>query len=189
MDLEQQFDEINLRSFQGQLPKIPVQWSPRMVKAAGIFYEPIIGRRSAHIKLSRPLLLERQLSWPVKVAGVICEDRASVVRRVLEHEMLHVYLWINKLPNGHTIQFQELALEKFGHTEMRHTLRHHRLDDAPPISAAQLSIGSRVRFPFREEFLRGVILSIRRNATVLAEDERKFYVPISLLRWEMETAE
>jgi hypothetical protein len=186
MDLESLFDEINSCAFQGQLPKIPVQWSPRMVRAAGIFYEPILGRRNAHIKLSRPLLLDRELPWPVTVAGVVCENRTEVVRCVLEHEMLHVYLWVNKLPNGHTEEFRQLAFDFFGHTEMRHTLRY---GNNVAVSTEPFSIGARVRFPFRETLLRGVILNIKRNATVQVEDERKFYVPLSLLRWEMETAD
>ena len=181
MDLEPLYHEINLRTFQGQLPKIPVRWSARMVRAAGVFYEPIIGRRNASIKLSRPLLLERALPWPVQVAGLVCENREEVVRHVLEHEMLHVYLWINRLPNGHNEHFRQLALERFGHTEIRHTLRY---GGSGANSGEPFEIGARVKFPFREQFLRGVILAIRRNATVLAEDERKFYVPLSLLRWE-----
>ena len=132
-----------------------------------------------------PLLIERPLQFPVKVAGLCCEDRIAVVRRVLEHEMLHVYYWSKELPNGHTDEFRQLALEKFGHTEIRHTLRY----GSSETSIEQLSIGARVRFHFREQLLRGVILNIRRNATVLAEDERKFYAPLSLLHSEMETAE
>jgi hypothetical protein len=155
-----------------------------MVRAAGIFYEPVIGRRKACIKLSRSLLLERPLRLPVRVAGIICETREDVARRVLEHEMLHVYLWANDLPNGHTEEFRLMALELFGHTEIRHTLRYGS-SDAP---IEQFTIGSRVRFHFREQLLRGVILRIRRNATVLAEDDRKFYVPLSLLSYEQEPA-
>jgi hypothetical protein len=188
MDLEQLYNEINVCAFQGQLPQIPVHWSPRMVRAAGIFYEPLIGRRNANIKLSKPLLLERKLDWPVYVAGLKCEDREQVVRRVLEHEMLHVYLWVNNRENGHTEEFSQLALEFFGHTEFRHTLRYSNHTNGV-INKEPFSIGARVRFPFREESLSGVILKIRRNATVFTEDERKFYVPLSLLRRELETAE
>jgi hypothetical protein len=185
MDLEAIFDEINGEKFNGQLPKIAVRWSARMVRAAGIFYEPIIGRRCACIKLSRPLLLEKPLQFPVRVAGLICNERATVVRHVLEHEMLHVYLWVNQLPNGHTAEFSQLALKFFGHTEIKHTLRY----GAASMPSEGFAIGARVHFPFREGLLRGVILSIRRNATVLAEDERKFYVPLSLLRGELEPAD
>jgi hypothetical protein len=186
MDPNLIFDEINAQVFNGELPKVPVEWSPRMVRAAGIFYEPLIGQRRACIKLSKPLLLERPLPFPVKVAGLPCENREGVVRHVLEHEMLHVYLWCKKLPNGHTEEFRQLALEFFGHTEMRHTLRYGTTAVAET-SVEQLTIGARVRFHFREQLLRGVILRIRRNATVLAEDERKFYVPLSLLHCEQES--
>src|SRR5688572_16637590 len=130
MDLTSIYEEINVLVFQGQLPRIQVQWSRRMVRAAGIFYEPVIGRRKACIKLSRSLLLERPLRLPVRVAGILCETREDVVRRVLEHEMLHVYLWANDLPNGHNEEFRLMALELFGHTEIRHTLRYGS-SDAP----------------------------------------------------------
>jgi hypothetical protein len=183
MDLNSIYEEINTHSFQGELPQVPVKWSQRMVRAAGIFYEPVIGRRQACIKLSRPLLLERELPFPVQVAGLSCENREIVIRRVLEHEMLHVYFWLKQIPNGHNEEFRLQALDRFGHTEIRHTLRYGSNDT----SIDQLTIGARVRFNFREQLLRGVILRIHRNATVLAEDDRKFYVPLSLLRCEQES--
>src|SRR2546430_10921463 len=102
MDLKELYDEINVCAFQGELPKIPVQWSRRMVRAAGIFYEPVMGHRNACIKLSRSLLLDRPLNFPLTVAGLVCEQREQVIRHVLEHEMLHVYLWDKRKPNGHT---------------------------------------------------------------------------------------
>ncbi|MEW6730703.1 MAG: SprT-like domain-containing protein [Acidobacteriota bacterium] len=185
MELDALYDEINRQAFKSELPKIPIYWSKRMVRAAGIFYEPIIGQRTACIKLSVPLLLERVREFPVQVAGLICMDRETIVRRVLEHEMVHVYLWLKHRPNDHSEEFCQLAFEKFGHTEMRHTLRY----GPAPITEQEFSVGARVRFPFREELMRGIILRIRRNATVLAEDKRKYYVPLSLLHYELETAD
>ncbi len=105
------------------LPPIPVIWSPRMTRCAGLFVlegDPF-GRRHPEIRLSIPLLRRRDRPWPQVVCGVNCHDPETIQRVILEHELIHYKLWRDGETDwGHTERFRRLAFEAFGHQSVTH---------------------------------------------------------------------
>jgi hypothetical protein len=79
------------------LPALPVTWSPRMLRCAGLFVveKDARGTWQPEIRLSIPLLRRLDWPWPIQVCGCNCRDAESVTRRILEHELIHYKLcWI-----------------------------------------------------------------------------------------------
>lgn len=112
-----------LRAAGWEVPPPPVLWSPRMVRCAGLFVvEPdAFGRRHPEIRLSIPLLRRRDWPWPQQVCGLNCRTPEEVQQRILEHELLHYKLWLDREPDwGHTERFRTLALQVFGHQSITH---------------------------------------------------------------------
>ncbi len=106
-----------------ELPAPPVVWSPRMVRCAGLFVVEKDARGVWHpeIRLSIPLLRRRDWPWPQPVCGMHCHDPEQVQRRILEHELIHYKLWMDRERDwGHTERFRRLALEAFGHQSITH---------------------------------------------------------------------
>jgi hypothetical protein len=105
------------------LPTIPVVWSPRMNRCAGLFVVERDRRGTWHpeIRLSTPLIRRRDWPWPVQVCGCNCRDPEAVLVRILEHELIHYKLWADGERDwGHTERFRRLAWEAFGHQSITH---------------------------------------------------------------------
>ncbi len=105
------------------LPPLPIVWSSRMARCAGLFVIEKDGRGIWHpeIRLSIPLLRRRDREWPVQVCGCLCRDPEAVTRRILEHELIHYKLWKDGDKNwGHGEAFRVLAWESFGHQSITH---------------------------------------------------------------------
>jgi hypothetical protein len=105
------------------LPPIPVVWSPRMTRCAGLFVleADAFGKRHPEIRLSIPLLRRRDRPWPQVVCGVNCHDPEAIQKVILEHELIHYKLWRDGERDwGHTEQFRRLAREVFGHQSVTH---------------------------------------------------------------------
>jgi predicted SprT family Zn-dependent metalloprotease len=50
-----------------------------------------------------------------------CHDPEAVQRRILEHELIHYKLWMDREKNwGHSERFRQLAWEVFGHQSITH---------------------------------------------------------------------
>ena len=121
MTLRQRAAEI-LRQAGWDLPPVPVVWSPRMTRCAGLFVleADAVGKRHPEIRLSIPLLRRRDRPWPQVVCGVNCRDPEAIQRVILEHELIHYKLWRDGGDWGHTEAFRRLALEVFGHQSITH---------------------------------------------------------------------
>jgi len=105
------------------LPPLPLTWSTRMVRCAGLFVieRDARGRWHPEIRLSVPLLRRADHAWPVQACGLLCEDGPSLTRRILEHELVHYKLWVDGEKNwGHSPKFRALAREAFGHRTITH---------------------------------------------------------------------
>lgn len=101
----------------------PLIWSPRLTRCAGLFVLEKDARGVWHpeIRLSIPLLRRRDRPWPVAVCGCWCRNPESVVRRILEHELIHHRLWKEGARDwGHTAEFRRIAWEAFGHQSITH---------------------------------------------------------------------
>jgi hypothetical protein len=114
---------VILRQAGWSLPPLPILWSPRMSRCAGLFVleKDAKGRWHPEIRLSVPLLRRRDREWPVQVCGCRCHDPEAVTRRILEHELLHYKLWTDGEQDwGHSERFRTLAWETFGHQSITH---------------------------------------------------------------------
>lgn len=121
LTLRQQAAAI-LREAGWDLPPCPIVWSPRLSRCAGVFVieKDRRGAWQPEIRLSIPLLRRRDWAWPVQVVGCNCRTPEDVVRRILEHELIHYKLWKDGVDWGHTDRFRELAWEAFGHQSITH---------------------------------------------------------------------
>ncbi|MEO0802462.1 MAG: SprT-like domain-containing protein [Cyanobacteria bacterium J06642_2] len=79
LDLEPLFHQINHDFFDGAIPLIPVEWSRRLTRSAGVFWWKRAPSRSlsAGIRLSEPLLVGRAL---------------TDVQSILAHECIHAWI-------------------------------------------------------------------------------------------------
>ena len=105
------------------LPSIPVVWSPRLAKCAGLFVleKNTRGVWQPEIRLSIPLLRRLDWPWPIQVCGCNCREPEAVTRRILEHELIHYKLWQDGDKDfGHTERFRKIAWEVFGHQSITH---------------------------------------------------------------------
>ena len=104
------------------LPPCPILWSPRMFRCAGLFVVERDCRKVSRpeIRLSIPLLRRRDWPWPQQVCGINCRTPEEVVRRILEHELIHYKLWQDGADYGHTESFRRLAWTHFHHQSITH---------------------------------------------------------------------
>jgi hypothetical protein len=104
------------------LPELPVLWSARMTRCAGLFVVEKDRRGVWHpeIRLSTPLLRRRDWPWPQQVCGLNCHDPEAILTRILEHELIHYRLWHDRVDWGHTEAFRQLAWSVFGHQSITH---------------------------------------------------------------------
>ena len=77
-----------------ELAPLPLVWSPRMARCAGLFVveKDARGVWRPEIRLSIPLLRRLDWPWPTQVCGCNCRDPEAVTRRILEHELIHYKL-------------------------------------------------------------------------------------------------
>ncbi len=172
------------------------RFSRRMTNSAGlttmfVVRAPVQSRRF-EIAFSVALLFDafrdgRKFEF---VNGMPCEDRLQVFLSVFEHELVHLaelLVWGDSQCRNQ--RFQDIAYRFFGHTDYRHRLA---LSTVRQANAHGLTVGAKVRFPFRGTWYVGFINRIRIRATVLVEDSegqrysdgkryRKFYVPLPYL--------
>ena len=106
-----------------ELPLLPVIWSARMKRCAGLFVVEKDSRGTWHpeIRLSVPLLRRRDWPWPQVVCGVNCHDPEGILQRILEHELIHYKLWKDGAKDwGHSEEFRQAAWLVFGHQAITH---------------------------------------------------------------------
>jgi hypothetical protein len=113
------------------LPSLPVVWSPRLARCAGLFVleKDFRGVWRPEIRLSIPLLRRRDWPWPLEVCGCNCREPGAVLRRILEHELIHYKLWKDgERDFGHSERFRQIAWEVFGHQSITHGIGHEPED-------------------------------------------------------------
>ena len=91
-ELKNIFDELNRKYFNDSLKHPLLQWNSRLRSSAGRF---IPGTR-----LKKPTI-------EVALYLVDEKDSENLIRDTIGHEMIHMWLWQNKKPYGHTSQFKE----------------------------------------------------------------------------------
>ncbi len=178
---------------------IEFRWSKRMTSNGGKTVRYVQASRGTksqstryEIVLSATLLFQTfgDLERPVRVTGLLCENRLQAMQRILEHEMIHL---VEMLVWGDSCcaatRFQTIAGQMFGHTEHKHNLITQQERASEKFN---VRVGSTVRFSLDGVRYTGVVNRITRRATVLVLDRhgqlygdgrryRKFYVPLSHL--------
>lgn len=112
------YDELNRQFFDCLLPPCEMKWSRRLTRAAGTI---LCEKRL--ITLSVPLLVDpfREPGAAFEICGVMCSDYESALREILKHEMIHMWLYVQKLPHGHTPAFRAKA-RAIGQPRTRHNI-------------------------------------------------------------------
>lgn len=178
---------------------IEFRWSKRMTSNGGKTVRYVQVNRGTNTKstryeivLSATLLFQTfgDLERPVRVTGLLCENRLQAMQRILEHEMIHLVemlVWDDSCCAA--ARFQTIAGRMFGHTEHKHNLITQQERASQKFN---VRVGSSVRFTLDGIRYTGVVNRITRRATVLVLDPqgqlygdghryRKFYVPLSHL--------
>ncbi len=204
-DLSRSFDLYDREFFEGLLRQtlenkpLGFRLSRRMTSAGGktgqFMTRSPLGKselKGYEITISTTLLFQtfQTETRPIRVTGILCEDRLQALQRIIEHELVHLtemLVWTKSSCRAQ--RFQQIATNFFGHTEHTHQLitpREHARTEYG------LQPGDRVTFRFEGRHYQGFINRITRRATVLVEDPqgvrysngchyKKFYVPVSLL--------
>lgn len=93
-NLEQVFERINRKYFDGFLEQPTLVWNSRLRSSAGRF---IPGSRKYF--LENPAIIE--------LASYLLNETAAekLIEDTIAHEMIHYWLWLRKRPYGHTDEF------------------------------------------------------------------------------------
>jgi hypothetical protein len=178
---------------------IEFRWSKRMTSNGGKTVRYAQSTRGAEsqvtryeIVLSATLLFQTfgDLQRPVRVTGLLCNNRLQAMQRILEHELIHLIemlVWEDSCCAA--TRFQTIAGRMFGHTEHKHNLITQQERASEKFN---VRVGSNVQFTLDGRRYLGIVNRITRRATVLVPDAkgqlygdgkcyRKFYVPLSHL--------
>ena len=179
---------------------IQFRWSKRMTSTGGKTVRTTqLDRKTGativryEIVLSAPLLFQTfgDLQRPIRVTGVLCNNRLQAMQRILEHELIHLVemlVWSDSCCAAP--RFQSITSRLFGHTEHKHDLITQQERAARKFN---IRVGTRVLFQHEGARFVGTVNRITHRATVLVPDGagqlyqdgqryRKFYVPLSHLR-------
>jgi predicted SprT family Zn-dependent metalloprotease len=111
IDLIRLFTEWNLKSFQGILPVPELRWNSRLRTSAGRF---IPSRSRSIIEIASYLLDE--------------PNALELIQDTLGHELIHYWLWQNRLPYGHTPLFhqkmKELGVSRYNTVPRHRPFKH-----------------------------------------------------------------
>jgi hypothetical protein len=186
-DLRNMFYEYDRVFFKGQLIRkmkkdsvnLSFRTSAKMTSVGGKVSHRRSDRKNLELTLSIPLAYE---SENLVTSGIVCENREEVVRRVFEHELIHVMELVYFSDSScSATRFKLLAHGYFGHTKSTHELS---VNDKPQKKEITLNsnfqIGDKVIFKFRKTFHEGIITNITNRATVRTNTS-KFYVPLNKL--------
>ena len=204
-DLRKLFDLIDAEFFDHSITEtlkrknFPLEFrvSKRMTNSGGITTTRYPrNRRNAmefEIAISSTLLFGSfKDNQPILVTGLLCGDRLQALKRIMEHEMIHLIemlLW--RTSSCSARRFQGIARRLFSHKQSTHQL-------ITPTDSAEtkynISAGDWVSFQTSDrQQLFGFVNRITKRATVLVPSDRgtrytdgksymKFYVPIHQLR-------
>lgn len=167
-------------------------FSRRLTRAAGrVAFHRVHGPRQLCLSVTLLFQSFHDVSRPVTVAGITCQDRLEAAMRILEHELVHlVEFFLHGETSCGKPRFKALARELFGHTASAHQLISQRERAA---TAFNIRLGDRVRFEYDGRRLTGIVHRITRRATVMVPSPdgdyrdragnsyRKYYVPLSAL--------
>lgn len=160
----QLYDELFFCGALKQL-NIRVTLSKRLISSAGkfVFVRGTFGRiKQAEIRMSSDFLF-RLNQGPFELNGLSVATPQEAFLLVFEHELCHAAETLLHGSTGHSTRFLSLANGLFGHSATRHKLPTRQTE------AAQigLHVGAKVRFPYKDRELSGVITYIGKAVTVM----------------------
>ena len=202
LDLEILFHQIDKHFFQGLVKSCladsgyPLKFrvSKRMTNSGGITTTRFDRSHHIHdfeIAVSSTLLFESfRDEKPILVTGLLCGDRLHALKRIMEHEMIHlIEMLIWRHSNCAANRFQKIARHLFRHRQSSHQLITPR-DTAE--SQFNITAGDWVDFHLGKRRLRGFVNRITKRATILVPSPKgtryndgkrydKYYVPLNQL--------
>ncbi len=206
-DLAHLFEQYDQRFFGGACRRtlqdmgspLDFRVSPRMTRSGGKTTRlvPRVPRGMSpiprfEIAVSSTLLFQTfaDVERPIKVTGLMCNNRLEALLRIFEHELIHLVemlLW--QASCCAAPRFRGIAGRFFGHTEST-----HQLITPDELAREKFGIrpGDRVNFVIDGSAYTGIVNRVTKRATVLVEDPRghrysdghcyaKFYVPVGML--------
>ena len=120
-DLEALFTQLNRELFDNQVPIIPLKWSKRMTRSAGLFWwKQHLGKT------------EQTLECGIRVSLPLLQHRPHTdLLATLAHEMIHAWvaLYLEDLRHGHGIWFQTKMAEVNRMQSEFVVTQHHNFTD------------------------------------------------------------
>lgn len=99
----------------------------------------------------------------------------------LAHELVHLYLCLSNKPSGHTAEFKDIALNKLGQSEIKHSMLSGEIDIQIPKD--DLYIGKTVSFQNNSGvWITDQIIRINPTSVTIKNNNTKYRIPYSLLR-------
>lgn len=93
------FDKINETHFQGEVPLSRIKWSDRIGTG-----------KNYHRFADFTVFQDKQFLPVIRLSkNLLSKECAKKICEVLFHEMIHIWLWSNRKPWGHTPDFHEKA--------------------------------------------------------------------------------
>ena len=203
-DLEILFSSIDQEFFGGKVAQqlavnnLPLSFrvSKRMTNSGGITTTRFDNRtgkpKEFEIAISSTLLFESfKDEKPIVVTGLLCGDRTQALKRIMEHELIHLLemlLWSES--SCARARFQNIAFRLFRHRQSTHQL-------ITPSDTAEshynISAGDWVHFSLDDKTVFGFVNRITKRATILVPSKNgtpysdgkkylKYYVPVNRLR-------
>jgi hypothetical protein len=130
-------------------------------------------------------IFNKDINERYRVNGVMCSDRLQCLQYVFEHELTHLlmymYEWYNKVEIPvHGDEYKSLVKKLFGHTKIKHSLLAG--DARLELKDSEIKLGKRVSFKQDTKLLKGEIVELKGDKTIVKVGKNTYTVPKSNLR-------
>lgn len=162
--------------------KISFEFSNRLTSTGGTCLRDGICSYKIKISSNRINKLEPNNVNKIHINGLTPKNRIDGLQLIFEHELIHAVLSLYKNDlNGHNKLFQDIVLKLFGHTEFKHGISDHILNDNShknKYTKNDFEIGDMVYFMNGKGMkIRGKIIKINpKRAKVNSEDGKVWLV-------------
>lgn len=155
--------------------KLEFSFSNRLKRSAGITKcKETESNLQLEIQIGTWICANFQEKEERKIAGMQAETLLEGIQFVLEHELLHAYLFaVKKNPSCKTKEFRSLSHKMFGHTESIHRMMTPYQRNA---QKKGIALGDWVSFLQKGKMKQGRVILIGRTLTLLVPEKRGRWV-------------
>jgi len=135
------------------------------------------------IRIAKPIIDNlfkkgEKLLW---ANGLTCHDMISCMQLVVEHELVHLLLFMIRKSDNHGPNFMCMVNKLFGHTEAKHEL--HKGDASERMNKEDFKNGDAVQFIYKNVLYKGIIIRMNKErANILVDGIGAFKIPYGMLR-------